>query len=85
MWGTAGCSMGVQLLACVQVKEEEEEEAGMLCLGKAGILSASWIVKLGPYPTFLPKQSCQVWPRRGDTHLTWADILGSPSLTKMLL
>lgn len=84
LWGTSGCSVRVQLLACAQVKEEEEE-SGLWRLEKEGILSASWIVKLGPYLTFLPKQSCQIWPQRGDTRHTWANILGTPSLTKALL
>ena len=41
---------------------EEEQEAWSWCLGKEGVLSASWIVKLDPHLTFLPRQSCQVWP-----------------------
>ena len=32
------------------------------CLGKEGVLSASWIVKLDPHLTFLHRQSSQVWP-----------------------
>ena len=78
----------VQCGRCVWLEcRGERERAGVwvMVLWERRDFLASWIVKVWLYLTLFPKQSCQVWPWRGQTYHNWAALLRFHSLVKVLL